>query len=295
MIGSFANASRTLRVLSIAVLILVGAGSFGAVDGARTAAAKDAPPPVLGTVYVFRPMGGRLATPEMENLARKIQARGLEADVFHYANWIKPAKAAVARYQAEQWKSAIILVGHSAGGDSAIRFARWLKRAGVPVNLIITLDPTGIAGAVPGKVERYLNVFSSGRALGSGDPQPAKDFAGHFASVDLHEYAILHRHFPGITGLQEAVVDKVAATAEQPLAVDGASVRIGYPVPRGSPIVLWDSGVPVAAEAGDTAASIAARYGVPAWAIAAINDVEPGRSFSSGQRVVVPRHLAVER
>lgn len=279
---------------SLVVAFLIAVLSFG--GGPVTALAEQragkAPPPVIGTVYVFRPMGGRLATPEMDNLAGKIKARGLEADVFNYTNWIRPAKAAIARYKAEAWKSAIIIVGHSAGGDSAIRFARLLKRAGVPVSLIVTLDPTRIANTVPGNVERYINVYSSGRALGSGDPEPARDFQGHYASVDLNDFAVLHRHLPAIAGLQDAVVNKIASVAEQPAtATKGSSVRIAYPIPRDAPIMLWDSGAPVSAEAGDTVASIAARYGVPAWAVAAINGIDPQAALKAGQRLILPRYL----
>ncbi|MCP4380745.1 MAG: LysM peptidoglycan-binding domain-containing protein, partial [Hyphomicrobiales bacterium] len=240
------------------------------------------------------PMGGRLATPEMDKLARRIKARGLEAEVHPYADWIRPANAAIARYQAETWKSAIIVVGHSAGADSSIRFARWLRRAGVPVDLIITLDPTRIANTVPGNVERFVNVHSSGRTLGSGDPKPARDFKGFFASVDLKYFAVLHRYLPGISGLQETVVNKVAAVAEQPDPPDAAAVPIAYQIPKGSPIVLWDTGMSVSAEAGETVASVAARYGVPAWAVAVINSLDPGRQLSPGQRLVVPRHLSTE-
>ena len=286
------TAQRFVVVLFV-VLSFGIAGPLPAFEAQRqNVASGKPPPPLLGTVYVFRPMGGKFATPEMDNLAGKIRARGLEAEVFNYIDWVRPANQAIARYKAEVWKSAIIVVGHSAGGDSAIRFALWLKRAGVPVDLVVTLDPTRIAGRVPGNVERFINIYSSMNTLGGGDPLPAGDFRGHFASVDLKNYPNLwHVYLPRITGLQDTVVDKIAAVAEEPTPAEGPAVRIEYPVPRGERIVLWDSGLPVPVEAGDTAASIAARYGVPAWAVAEINHVDPARPLPAGRQLIVPRRL----
>ncbi|MCP4382908.1 MAG: hypothetical protein GY798_16060, partial [Hyphomicrobiales bacterium] len=89
-------------VLLIASLACVAGGPATAVEKPRSGAKEGSEPaPVIGTVYVFRPMGGRLATPEMDKLARRIKARGLEAEVHPYADWIRPANAAIARYQAE--------------------------------------------------------------------------------------------------------------------------------------------------------------------------------------------------
>ena len=285
-----------MRAARCLVVLLIGAVSVA--DVRPPAAFGATPEPVLGTVYVFRPIGGKFATPEMDNLADKIRARGLEAEVFNYVDWIRPANAAIARYKSEAWKSPIIAVGHSAGGDSTIRFATWLKRAGVPVNLIVTLDPTRIAAQVPGNVERFINIYGSVNTLGGGDPKPAADFHGHFASIDLKNFHEWHLELPKIAGLQDAVVDKIMAVVEQPEAAEAAEapgVPIEYAIPRGDSLVLWDSGVTVAAAAGDTPATIAAQYGVPVWAVAAINHLDPERHLPAGQRVVVPRTFDTDR
>jgi LysM repeat protein len=54
---------------------------------------------------------------------------------------------------------------------------------------------------------------------------------------------------------------------------------------------LWDSGAAVVAEAGETAADVAAQFGVPAWVVAEINEVDANRPLAAGQRLVVPRHV----
>ena len=57
------------------------------------------------------------------------------------------------------------------------------------------------------------------------------------------------------------------------------------------PIELWDSGVAVAAHAGETLQTLAANYHVPAWAVAQMNRKSEGAALSEGERVIVPRYL----
>jgi len=271
---------------ALIVTLAPDAGSAQSPDPAATA-----PPAAL--VYVFRAMGGKVFSKEMDNLAQKIEARGYEVQVFNYTGWMRPAKDAAKRYRSDATKPTIIAIGHSAGGDSAIRFALTLKRAGVPVDLIITLDPTRIANRVPANVGRFVNIYSSEHTFGGGDPTPAPDFNGHFASVDLKDYSdIWHIYMPGMEGLQDAVVAKIAEAVAVPAGPDNAAVAIEYALPKDAPFELWDSGFTVVAAAGDTAATVAAQFGVPAWAVAGINKVAADAPLAAGQQLVVPRHVA---
>jgi hypothetical protein len=72
-------------------------------------------------------------------------------------------------------------------------------------------------------------------------------------------------------------------------------VPIEYALPKDSPFELWDSGVAVVAGAGETAAMVAAQFGVPAWVVADINDVSANAPLTAGQRLIVPRRLAAAR
>jgi hypothetical protein len=285
-----AAAIRHLCHLVVAALVLTlapGAGSAQSPDSNAVATAPTA------LVYVFRAMGGKVFSKEMDNLAGKIKARGYEVQVFNYTGWMRPAKDAAKRYRTDVVKPRIIAIGHSAGGDSAIRFALSLKRAQVPVDLIITLDPTRIANRVPANVGRFVNIYSSEHTFGGGDPTPAPDFNGHFASVDLKDYSdIWHIYMPGMAGLQDAVVAKIAEAVAVPAAADESAVPIDYALPKDAPFELWDSGVTVVAGGGETAAMVAAQFGVPAWAVAGINQVVADAPLAAGQRLVVPRHLA---
>ena len=78
---------------------------------------------------------------------------------------------------------------------------------------------------------------------------------------------------------------------QTPADAEGEAVPIHLEVPADAAIELWDSGLPVAAHAGDTLKTLAATYHVPLWALAQINSVPEREPLAEGQRIVVPRHL----
>jgi acetyl esterase/lipase len=245
-----------------------------------------------GHVYLFRGMGGRIASLDLDRMANKLNKAGVKAEAYNFINWRSPADEAIARHKREAQKSPIIVVGHSAGGDAALSFAERLKEAHVPVSLIVAFDPTRRAGRVPSNVDRFVNIYQSFNFFGGGDVSPASDFHGHFASVDLKRYwEVLHVNLVKLEGLQDKVIDKIVRVATLSNDLEGVTVPIKYVMPRNQPIELWDSGLPIRAEQGDTVRSLAAKYAVPAWAVAQLNNVGSGTSFKPGQRVVIPRHL----
>lgn len=287
--GCGRHSSVRLGVLALLSLFLL----LQAPDAVRACASGAASGTRPATVYVFRAIGGKFVSREMDDLAARIEACGFEVGVYNYTGWMRPSKQAVARYRSETVKSPIIAVGWSAGGDSAIRFALGLKRAGVPVDLIITLDPTRIANRVPANVGRFINIYNSAHAFGGGDPSPAADYKGHFASVDLRNYSdIWHLYLPRMKGLQDLILAKIVEVAAASGAAPGPAIPIEYTPPPDTPMELWDSGAAVVAEAGETAAEVAAQFGVPAWVVAEINRVDASRPLAAGQRLVVPRYVA---
>jgi LysM repeat protein len=62
-------------------------------------------------------------------------------------------------------------------------------------------------------------------------------------------------------------------------------------MPRGEKIELWDSGLPIRTEEGETVRSIAAKYAVPVWAVAQINNISSSATLQPGHRLIIPRHL----
>ena len=72
---------------------------------------------------------------------------------------------------------------------------------------------------------------------------------------------------------------------------EGEAVPLRIVFAATGPIELWDSGVAISAQAGDTLQSLAAAYHVPLWAVAQVNRKSESAGLSEGERVVVPRYL----
>lgn len=273
---------------------LTGCGSMSSLEGILTGSIdRSGPvPPAAGKVYVFRGMGGRIASFEMDNLTDKLKRSGITSETYNHVNWRGPADEAITRYKSEMRKSPIVVAGHSAGGDASIRFADRLKEANVPVSLIVSFDPTRFGGQVPPNVDRFINVWSSNNFFGGGNIVPDSSFKGHYASVDLRRYwDVLHVNLVRINGLQDRVIAKMVQVMNLPVQLDGPTVPIRYAPPRNSPIELWDSGLPIRTEPGDTVRSIAEKFAVPVWAVAQLNDIDSSTPLEPGRRLIIPRNL----
>lgn len=222
----------------------------------------------------------------MDQLAARINKSGVLATTNSHMSWRSVADQAIADYRRDP--KPISVVGHSAGGDSAVQFAEALAAARVPVALLITYDPNRTAGTIPANVERYIDLYQSTNVLGGGDLQPGRGFHGHYAAFNLlNRSEIIHVNMDKFEGIQAALAAKIRSAG----AGGGEAVPLHIVFPSSGPIELWDSGAPVQARAGDTVASLAAAYHVPAWAVAQINQKPENASLSEGQRVVIPRMI----
>ncbi len=261
----------------LAVLLIVT--SFGT---ARAASEQS----VHGRAYLFY---GLIAMIDwgMDQLAARINRTGVLATTNSHMSWRSVADQAIADYRRDP--KPISVVGHSAGGDSAVQFADALAAAHVPVALLVTYDPNRTAGSIPANVERYIDLYQSSNILGGGDPPPGRGFHGHYAAFNLKDRPeIIHVNMDKFEGIQAQLAAKIRSAAA---GGGGEAVPLHIVFPSSGPIELWDSGVAVQARAGDTIQSLAAAYHVPAWAVAQINQKAESAPLSEGQRVVIPRML----
>ena len=244
-----------------------------------------------GRAYLFRGVAGLIYSRGIDTLAARIRRTGIPASVGTYLLWRPTLEEAIRDYRRDP--QPIILIGHSMGGDCVLDFAEMLNQAGIPVSLLVTYDPTRIADDVPPNVERYINIYQSSNFMGGGNVVQGSRFHGDYASYNLKDHAeIVHINIEKADRIQEQLVAKIAQLAQTPADAQGEAVPIHLEVPADAAIELWDSGLPVAAHAGDTLKTLAATYHVPLWALAQINSVPEREPLSEGQRIVVPRHLA---
>jgi pimeloyl-ACP methyl ester carboxylesterase len=244
-----------------------------------------------GRAYLFRGVAGLIYSTGMDRLADRINHAGLPASVDTYLVWRGVAAEAIREYRRNPFP--IILIGHSMGGDAAVAFAETLHNADIPVSLLVTYDPTRIADAVPPNVERYINIYQSWNVMGGGDVVGGRGFHGHYASINLADHGeIIHINIEKADRIQEQLVAKIVQLTRTPTTGQGEVVPIRYAVPGRAPIELWDSGVPVTAQAGDTLQGLATTYRVPIWALAQINRMPEQATFTGGERIIVPRNLS---
>lgn len=243
-----------------------------------------------GRAYLFRGVAGLIYSRGIDTLATRIRRTGIPASVGTYLLWRPTVEEAIRDYRRDP--QPIVLIGHSMGGDCVLDFAEMLNQAGIPVSLLVTYDPTRIADNVPPNVERYINIYQSSNFMGGGNVVQGSRFHGHYASYNLKDHAeIIHINIEKADRIQEQLVSKIAQLAQTPADAEGEAVPIHLEVPADAAIELWDSGLPVAAHAGDTLKILAATYHVPLWALAQINSVPEREPLGEGQRIVVPRHL----
>jgi pimeloyl-ACP methyl ester carboxylesterase len=266
--------------------------------GAAPAAAQTAPtgpsaePPDLSRVrvYLFRGALGLIFSRGMDKLAARIERTGATVNVYEFTLCGLIASTAIEEYKKSPFP--IILMGHSMGGRCALEFSEKLKDEGIPVGLVVTIDSAHLSPRVPTNVARFINIFLSKDVLGGGDIKAVDDFRGHYASYDLQKHGELHINIDKQDTIHQQLAAKVVDVTTTPAGGEGDGVPLRYAVPPKADIELWDSGMTIAARAGDTLQTLAAQYRVPLWALAQANQLPDNIPLGASQRVVVPRHLA---
>ena len=244
-----------------------------------------------GRAYLFRGALGPIFSLGMDRLTKRLEQAGIKADVYEFT--ICPLIAAQAIRDYRDDPAPITLIGHSMGGLCALKFAEMLQDEGIPVNLVVTIDPAHVSPTVPLNVERYINIFLSNSVLGGGDVVAKQGYQGHYASFDLSEHdEITHINIDKMDSIHEQLVTAVVQLATTPAKAEGEPVPLRYVVPPNAPVELWDSGTPLFARSGDTLQTLAALHHVPLWSLTQINQLSDNAPLTVGQRVIVPRHLA---
>jgi fermentation-respiration switch protein FrsA (DUF1100 family) len=285
MLAGAAQGADSAAQPSVKSVALTGTGDFAAQP-----ALVASPVEPRGRAYLFRGVAGLIYSRGMDSLADRIRHAGLAASVQTYLTWRNVAGQVIEDYR--QDPAPVVLIGHSMGGDAALSIAEALNAENIPVSLLVTLDPSRIADDVPSNVERYINIYQSSNIMGGGNVVQSSRFHGHYASYNLKDHIeIIHINIEKSERIQEQLVSKIVELSTTPAATQGEAVPLRLEVPADAAIELWDSGLPVSAQAGDTLKSLAATYHVPFWSLAEINAALARAPLAEGQQVVIPRHL----
>lgn len=177
---------RPLSALAVVFLLLV-VPSGARAQGPSTSKSTAHVYLLRGVLNVFS-MG-------MDQIAYKLEQRGIATTVTNYLLWSSVADDAAAAYKSGKVRT-IILVGHSSGATALPDMVERLTRLGAPVKLAIGLDSV-FQTTLTGKVGRYIN-FYIGNGAGTRVAR-GKNLQGELSNVDVE-------NIPG--GVGHVTIDK---------------------------------------------------------------------------------------
>lgn len=197
-----ANVVRSLAiaaVASIAIFLPLPPSERGEFTDVAEAATR-------GHVYLVRGIGNIFSL-GMDALADKLRAKGISESVSNHLTWSRVANKIAARYKRGRRNAPIVIVGHSLGGNAAIRMAAKLDKAGVPVRLLVIFDATN-AEPIPANVREAINYYKPG---GRGKVlRPGQGFKGKIRNDNLKNLPKLkHMNMDESATLHSRVIAKV--------------------------------------------------------------------------------------
>ena len=171
-------------------------------------------------------------------------------------------------------------------------FVQWLRP--LPHVAVLALVSAGIAGC-SGDASRFNDsIFSDNNAPATtGSIQGQGAPVGRVESRPLPPQSAqsVYSPNPGIAGggrgMASYAPNPAHSAVSPPSDVTGAVVA-AKPAPTGH--WTWEGGTAITIAQGDTIDSIARRYGVPASAIIATNNLASPPTLQSGQQLVIPRY-----
>ena len=132
--------------------------------------------------FAIRGLAGQIFSRGMNTLSDELNAiTGVRCSVEDEASWFPydhvPMIAKAAR-EAAASGAAIVLIGHSMGGDAAMRIAVALNSDRVEVALVVCIDPTTFGcPKIPSNVREARDYFQKVDPVGRGVLAPSDEFA----------------------------------------------------------------------------------------------------------------------
>ncbi|MDB5358099.1 MAG: hypothetical protein JWN24_4552 [Phycisphaerales bacterium] len=110
-------------------------------------------------VYLLRGWRG-LWSAGIDDLAAQLRQEGINASVYREEQWKPLADQIAADLARSGRRGPLVLIGFSYGADNVIEMARAMEARGIPVDLLVTIDPV-TAAPVPRNVRECVNFYQS--------------------------------------------------------------------------------------------------------------------------------------
>ena len=149
----------------------------------------------------------------MDQVAAELGGLGVKASIFDHSDWRAVAETIKAQHRGRPEHEPLILVGYSMGGYSVIQLSRELGTAGIPVDLLVALDPA-FPPPVPANVARAVDLYQTQAGFKGGPVQADAGFRGELVVRNLgHLPGVEHRNFPIYPDVRREVVARVLQVA----------------------------------------------------------------------------------
>ncbi|MGV3635451.1 MAG: thioesterase domain-containing protein [Pseudorhodoplanes sp.] len=273
-----------LPVLALAVTLAapVSAQTTASTERTPKPATKRAAPSSQsnGHVYLLRGLLNIFSL-GMDDLAAKVQARGISASVHNHSEWQSLAEGIATKYKARQ-HGPIVLVGHSLGADAVMFMAEYLGKKGVPVALVVPFDGTG-SFAASSNVSQVYNLTQRDYAY----MRKGAGFRGTLNNVDVSGQGYGHIDIDKSAKLHALVLGKIQTVIRSrgvPQTADDAA-----PAPRQRAAAPSAEAAPAAPQA--TTAAKPAADAAPAAAPAS----NPAPATTASTNASASASVSVER
>jgi hypothetical protein len=168
------------KTKTIPGLLLAVATVFGTMNAPPEANAEE--------VYFIRG-AMNVFSAGMNQMTKRLKSRGVNAKALSNGRWSGVARDIINRNKSGNVSFPIVIAGHSVGGQEAPKFSDTLAKAGIPVALVIGVDP-GWAKPPPFTrgSPRVVNFWVGGTARGN-PYRSTSGFSGSIQNVDIRSFS----------------------------------------------------------------------------------------------------------
>ncbi len=167
--------ARAGRFLAFALALLAALPAWGQ----TTTKAKTDP---VTRVYFIRGFLNVFST-GLDDMSGQLAKNGIKSIVHgHMSGSSVRAQILADRKKTGKLPNPVVIVGHSFGANAALSVSSLLAADGIPVDLVITIDPT-VGGPLTPTVRRYVNYHFAGNNLGV--PLSSPKLGKRISNIDL--------------------------------------------------------------------------------------------------------------
>ncbi len=164
----------------------------------------QAPADAASRTHVYLMRGVFNVSVGLDELAGKLNKRGIPATVYGPMSPGSVASDAIADWKAGKVKT-IVLIGHSLGGGAVFSAAETLKDANIPVALMIVLDASG--GPAPANVRRVVNYYVDGGTVTS-----PPGYRGTVQNIDVSKVPGMgHMAIQSMSSMHQKMIGNITA------------------------------------------------------------------------------------